>query len=174
MGYKFSGRFPDEPKLILAGGPHTSNWDLLLAIATILSLGVRINFMMKKEAFKFPFKNLFLWLGGIQVDRSNPKKMVLENIKAFETRDKIWIAILPEGTRKSAPVWKAGFVRIARQVNVPIFTLGLDARTKTLYFDRIFETAPDYGDERRRAPAVAAEFREYILSKYSGMNPENN
>ena len=58
VGYKIEGTFANEPKMILIASPHTSNWDLILALGTILSLGVRLNFMMKKEAFFFPLERI--------------------------------------------------------------------------------------------------------------------
>ena len=166
MGYKIIGRFPDEPKLVLAGAPHTSNWDLLLAIGTILSTGVRINFMMKAEAFKFPFKKLFIALGGIPIDRSNPKRVVVQTLRAFKNNEKMYLAILPEGTRKSVTSWKSGFIRIADKAGVPIFFLGMDAKNKTLIFDRLFEPTDDY-------VAQAEEIRLYAKAQFNGMNPEN-
>jgi 1-acyl-sn-glycerol-3-phosphate acyltransferase len=175
MGYTIEGKYPNEKKLVMAGAPHTSNWDLLLAIGTILAMGVRINFMMKKEAFKFPFSGLFKLLGGIPVDRSNPKRTVVETLHAFKHRDKLWLAILPEGTRKPVKSWKAGFVRIARTVNVPILIKGLDGRKKILYLDKVVQ--PHHNTDAKphgSAIAQAEELRLYCKEKFTGMNPENN
>ena len=88
-GYKVEGKFANEPKMILIAAPHTSNWDLIIALGTILSLGVRINFMMKKEAFFFPFKGLFMALGGVPLDRSSPKAVVKQTLRAFEEQGQI-------------------------------------------------------------------------------------
>ncbi len=174
MGYTFSGRLPDEPKLVIAAAPHTSNWDLLLAIGTILSLGVRINFMMKKEAFVFPFKNLFIALGGIPLDRANPKSVVKQTIKQLEDNEQMYLAILPEGTRKSVDRWKPGFLRIARTADVPVFLFGLDGENKILYFDKLVYPEHNTAD----SPSGAAvrqteEIRQYMMSTYSGIKPQN-
>ncbi len=168
-GYKFAGKFANEPKMILIAAPHTSNWDLIVALGTILSLGVRINFMMKKEAFVFPLKRLFMSLGGVPLDRSSPKAAVKQTLTAFEERDKFWLAILPEGTRKPVTTWKAGFIRIARNADVPIFIMGIDSRTKTLHFDRLITPS-----KTGKAIEQAEELRLYCKDKYYGINPENN
>lgn len=175
IGYKIEGQFANEPKMILIAAPHTSNWDLILALGTILSLGARINFMMKKEAFFFPFKKLFMALGGVPLDRSSPKAAVKQTLQAFEDKEKFWLAILPEGTRKPVTTWKAGFIRIARKANVPIFIMGVDSRTKTLYLDKLVQPENNT-DEKPSGSAIAqAEaLRLYSKEKYYGLNPKNN
>ena len=174
-GYKVEGTFANEPKMIMIAAPHTSNWDLIIALGTILSLGVRINFMTKKSAFFFPVGGLFKALGGMPIDRANPKSTVKQILREFEQRDKFWYAILPEGTRKPVDTWKAGFIRIARKADVPIFMMGLDARTKTLHLDRLILPAKST-DTKPSGSAIeqAEELRLYAKEKYSGVNPENN
>ncbi|PHR94213.1 MAG: acyltransferase [Robiginitomaculum sp.] len=167
FGYTFEGKFANEPKLVLIVSPHTSNWDLFLAIGTILALGVRINFMMKKEAFFFPLKSLFIALGGVPIDRSNPKRVVASTLRGFRDREKFWLAILPEGTRKPVNTWKSGFVRIAHKADVPIFIMGVDSRTKTLHLDKMVSAGP-------KALEQAEELRLYSKERYCGINPENN
>ncbi|MBL4854188.1 MAG: 1-acyl-sn-glycerol-3-phosphate acyltransferase [Robiginitomaculum sp.] len=163
VGYKIEGRFADEPKMIIIAAPHTSNWDLIIALGTILSLGVRINFMMKKEAFFFPFKGLFIALGGVPIDRSNPKATVKQILRTFEQRDKFWYAILPEGTRKPVKSWKSGFIRIAEKADVPIFIMGVNSRTKTLHLDRL----------AREGESIQA-LRQYVKDTFTGVNPKND
>ena len=174
-GYKIKGQYPNEPKMVIIAAPHTSNWDLILALGTILSLGVRINFMMKKEAFFFPLKNLFIALGGVPLDRSSPKRVVVQTLKQFRDNDKFWLAILPEGTRKPVQTWKPGFVRIARKANVPIFIMGVDSHTKTLHLDRLVWPV-QVTDKKTSGAAIkqAEEIRLYVKEKYSGVNPKNN
>jgi len=174
-GYKVEGKFPNEPKMIIIACPHTSNWDLIIALGTILSLGVRINFMMKKEAFFFPFKNLFMALGGVPLDRSSPKRAVVQTIKQFRDNEKFWLAILPEGTRKPVDSWKAGFFRIARSANVPVFMMGLDSRTKTLHLDKLVLTAADIQAKPKGSAVEQTELlRLYATKKFFGINPKNH
>jgi 1-acyl-sn-glycerol-3-phosphate acyltransferase len=175
VGYKIEGQFANEPKMILIAAPHTSNWDLIIALGTILSLGVRMNFMMKKEAFFFPFKGLFIALGGVPLDRSSPKRAVVQTMKQFRDTDKFWLAILPEGTRKPVKTWKAGFIRIARNANVPVYMMGLDSRTKTLHLDKLVLSIEDI---KNKPPGSAIEqtenLRLYAMGKFHGINPKNH
>ena len=173
MGYKLQGHIPNHPKLVVVGTPHTSNLDSVLALGTILSLSLRVNFMMKKEAFFFPLKQFFISIGGIPLERDNPRIAIRQSLKAFEKNDKLWLVITPEGTRKSVSSWKAGFVRIAHKADVPIFIIGIDSRTKTIHFDKlialkpVYKTSADYDFH-------AQEIRDYVRARYWGLNPENH
>ena len=48
LGWTIHGKLPDSKQIILIGGPHTSNWDLFLALGTMLALGVKV-FMDDEE-----------------------------------------------------------------------------------------------------------------------------
>ena len=50
-GWKMVGKLPPEKKLIIVGMPHTSNWDFIIAMACMQSVGLKVSFMMKREAF---------------------------------------------------------------------------------------------------------------------------
>jgi len=58
MGWKLVGKLPNLKKAIIIGGPHTSNWDLFLAMGSMLSVGLKFSWMMKKEAFHWTSQNL--------------------------------------------------------------------------------------------------------------------
>ncbi len=175
VGYKIEGKFPNEPKMMVIASPHTSNWDLILALGTILSLGIRLNFMMKKAAFFFPLAGLFKALGGIPLDRSSPKAAVKQTMQGFQDNEKFWLVLSPEGTRKPVTMWKAGFVRIARAANVPIFIMGVDSRTKTLHLDRLVLPNENTKDSPAgSAIAQVEELRLYSKAKFTGINPKND
>ena len=38
-GWKTVGHFPKDERVLLVAGPHTSNWDFVLAMSLILSQG---------------------------------------------------------------------------------------------------------------------------------------
>ena len=57
MGWKITGQFPHEKKIIIIGAPHTSNWDFIIAMSAVMSLRLKFKFMMKKQAFFWPFSN---------------------------------------------------------------------------------------------------------------------
>ena len=44
-GWKTIGQLPKDQRVVLIAGPHTSNWDFVLAMSLILSLDVRIHLL---------------------------------------------------------------------------------------------------------------------------------
>lgn len=119
-GWQIEGRLPDVPKLVVAGGPHTSSWDAILAIAFLLATGLDFRWMAKKEAFAHPLGGFMRWLGGVPVDRQAPKDLVQQMIDEMNRNEKFVLVITPEGTRKKVERWKTGFYRIALGAGVPI------------------------------------------------------
>ena len=61
LGWKMDGQLPNCPKLIIAAAPHTSNWDFIIAMLGVLSVGLKASYLMKKEAFFWPLSGLFKW-----------------------------------------------------------------------------------------------------------------
>ena len=47
-GWKTSGDLPKDERVVLIAGPHTSNWDFVLAMSLILSLDVQLNMAFQK------------------------------------------------------------------------------------------------------------------------------
>lgn len=165
LGWRFDGNFPPEKKLMVALAPHTSNWDFVVAMPFIMALKLKASWMMKKEAFFFPFKGLFMALGGIPTDRGAAGGLAKQVAKEFRQNEKMWVAITPEGTRKKAHKWKNGFLRIANAAGVPILLVAWDFPTKRICIDSLYHPTGD----------VEADMREIQrrFSKYRGRNPEN-
>ncbi len=165
MGWRFEGEFPKEKKLMVALAPHTSNWDFIVAMPFILALKVKVSYMMKKEAFIWPFKSLFVWLGGIPIDRKAPTNVVQQVTSAFKENDKMWVAITPEGTRKRVAKWQSGFLRIAYLANVPIMLVAWDFPNKCICLDSLYQPTGN----------LEADMREIQrrFSKYQGCHPQN-
>lgn len=163
LGWKVRGVFPKEKKMVLAAVPHTSNWDFILAMVAMLGGGVRLSFLMKKEAFFWPFKSLFIKMGGIPTDRSASEDIVQQITRWYDTHDNVWVGITPEGTRSSVKKLKTGFLRIAEKANVPVLLLSWDYPTKTIMLDKIWPTSGDYEQD-------AEDIKRYLVSKYTGRN----
>jgi 1-acyl-sn-glycerol-3-phosphate acyltransferase len=119
-GWRPQGQWPDLPKFLIVGAPHTSNWDGLLAVLYLLASGLDIHWMAKREVFDNPFRGILRWLGGIPVDRQAPQGIVEQIVERFNALEKFVVVITPEGTRKRVEKWKTGFYRIALGANVPI------------------------------------------------------
>ena len=167
VGMKVGGTIPDVPKAILLGTPHTSNWDLILAMGMKYALGLDYKWMMKKEAFFFPFAGMFKSMGGIPIDRKAAKDVVGQMEDWFAANEKAWIGITPEGTRAKVDKYKKGYLRIAYATGVPVFVVGVDKVTKTLVFDRFMELSGDIDADNH-------QIRNFVRNHYTGLKPENN
>jgi len=123
-GWRAEGKLPDIPKYVVIL-THTSNWDLILGMTfwSIVSHGffkAKLSWLGKKEAFRGPGGAFFKWIGGIPIDRGARHRAVEQVIQAFRSREKLVVAIAPEGTREKATRWKTGFYYIAQGAQVPI------------------------------------------------------
>jgi len=165
VGMKVGGAIPDVPKAILLGVPHTSNWDLILAMGMKYALGLDYKWMMKSEAFFFPFGGMFKAMGGIPVDRKAAKDVVGQMGDWFASQEKAWIGITPEGTRSKVGVYKKGYLRIAYATDVPVFVVGVNSVTRTLVFDRFMDLTGDIELDNDR-------IRNFVRSQYTGLKPE--
>ncbi len=165
LGWRVAGELPDVRRAIFAAAPHTSNWDFIVAMAGMLGLGIKLSYLMKKEAFFWPFKRLFLALGGIPLDRQSTHDTVEQLAQWFASVDQAWLAITPEGTRTKVNRWKTGFLCLASIANVPVVLVGWDYPTKTIYIDKIW---PASGDHVQDAEAI----RAYMNRKFTGKHLE--
>ncbi len=167
MGWKVEGQWPSEDKLVIVGAPHTSNWDLPLSLGMQMSTNLRLNWMMKAEAFANPLGGLFKRLGGIPIDRKAAGGVVEQTAEVFNRRDKMYLGITPTGTRSSKAGYRNGYLRIAYAAGVPVFIAGVDARRKVLTLDRIW---PLTGDIETDNDAI----RDYVRANYEGINPQRD
>lgn len=166
MGWTVHGKLADRKQIVLIGGPHTSNWDLPLAMGTMLAVGIKFSWMMKKEAFFWPLGGLWKALGGIPIDRGAYVDVIGQVKHVFETNDKIWIGLTPEGTRSKVDRFKTGYLRMAKGVGVPLFIVGLDSLNKRIVLDKLWDPAGDIETEN-------AAIKDYMYETYVGVNPEN-
>jgi 1-acyl-sn-glycerol-3-phosphate acyltransferase len=122
IGWKIKGQFPTEiKKAVVIAAPHTSGWDFIIGRAGFHVLGIRkINFLIKKEAFKFPVGPIIKVWGAIPVDRGKNNNTITMAGKMFQEKENLLLLITPEGTRKYTEHWKKGFYFIAFNAKVPI------------------------------------------------------
>jgi len=132
LGWKIIGGQASVSKAVLTAAPHTTNWDLFYTLLGAWALRIPIWFMMKKNHFWFPAGILWEKLGGVPVDRDKPGGMVAQMATAFSEREKLYLVIPPEGTRKQVPYWRTGFHAIARAADVPIWPWFIDYKNKRL------------------------------------------
>ena len=167
VGMRVGGTVPDVPKVILLGVPHTSNWDLILALGMRYALGLNYSWMMKKEAFFWPMAGAFKAMGGIPIDRKAAKDVVGQMSDWFASQDKAWIGITPEGTRGKVTKYKKGYLRIAYATGVPVFIVGVNSETRELVFDRFHDLTGDIDVDN-------AAIRTFVRNGYTGLKPINS
>jgi 1-acyl-sn-glycerol-3-phosphate acyltransferase len=165
MRWRLEGELPDHPQLVVAVGPHTSNWDFIVAMGVILALGVRVNYLMKREAFFWPLGGLFRWCGGLPLDRRRTSDIVPAIVDHYRQSPALWLAITPEGTRAKVGYWKTGFLRIASEAKVPVLVAAWDYPRRTFVLDRLWSTTEDH-------VADAAAIRRHVCASYQGRYPE--
>ena len=107
------GYLPVNEKYIIAVVPHSSYFDLIIAILIRTYSGLKIKFIGKNQLFNPITIFFFKFLGGIPVDRSKNNNLVDGVVKLFNQNKIEILAIAPEGTRKSVRKWKTGFYYIA-------------------------------------------------------------
>lgn len=129
-GWTIEGSLPPDPKLVVIGAPHTSNWDFVAMLAVMASFGVKASFMGKDSLFKGPFGRVMHRLGGIPIRRGVRQSVVEQMAAAFEAADSLILVIAPEGTRKRSDYWKSGFYHIARTAGAPILPAKINYEEK--------------------------------------------
>ena len=129
-GWRTQGALPAAPKMVMIAAPHTSNWDLPYMLFTAFVLRAKLYWMGKEAIFRWPFRGLFKWLGGIPIDRSTSNNVVDQSIAHFAKSDRLILTVPPAGTRKRVLNWKTGFYHIANGAGVPIVMGFLDYKKK--------------------------------------------
>lgn len=131
--------FPDIDKVVIVGGPHTSNWDGLLGMLSASALELNTAFLIKASAFKWPLGPYLRRMGGIPIDRTRATGAVEQAVELFRHSKRLAMVVTPEGTRTNAPRWKTGFYQIARLAKVPIVLAVPNYAKKELNFPLVLE-----------------------------------
>ena len=164
LGFKEEVTIPLPGKYILALAPHTSNWDFVLGRLYSNAVGLKCNFLMKKEWFFWPLGVLMRRMGGVPVYRSRQMGSTdLLAKKAIEA-DEFRLCITPEGTRKPNREWKRGFYYIALKANIPIVLYGLDYERRLIKCTKMVVPTGDIEKDMQ-------EIKEYFC-EFKGRHPE--
>ncbi len=158
-GWRLEGELPDLPKLVLIIAPHSSWWDGILGLLFKVALGADIKFMGKRELFRGPLGALLRKLGGIPIERRAAHDVVGQMVERFQSRERLWLGIAPEGTRKAVSRWKSGFWHIARQAEVPILPGYFDYSRKVIGLGPLFHASADMEADIAALRAFYVPFR---------------
>jgi 1-acyl-sn-glycerol-3-phosphate acyltransferase len=162
MRWRIEGVIPNLSKFVIIVAPHTSNWDFVVGVAAKGALGLRVLFLGKDSLFRFPFGAAMRALGGMPVDRSASHDVVQGIVREFARRDRMILALAPEGTRKRVERWRTGFYHAAHGARVPILPVALNWGKRTIEIGSLFTTTGD----------VERDVCE-LQSRFSGVNGKN-
>ena len=149
--------------------PHTSNWDFIVGMLAKWAMGVPVAFWGKDTLFELPLFGRWLrWIGGVPVDRHNPRGAVADMVERFAqaraTDAFLWLALSPEGTRRYRDSWRSGFYQVATQADVPLALAFFDYAARVVGVDSFIRLSG--GAERDMASI------EQVLGQRRGCRPE--
>jgi 1-acyl-sn-glycerol-3-phosphate acyltransferase len=156
---------PPGPRCIIVVYPHTSNWDFVVGYLAKLAAGLPAWWIGKHTLFRWPIARLLRAMGGIPVDRSAPGGLVPALLRELERRERLVLAIAPEGTRAYTDHWKSGFYRLALAAKVPVGLAFIDWRARVVGLTTYLSPT---GDEEADLAAIRAAY-----AGRAGRHPEN-
>lgn len=139
----------DIGSFVAIGGPHTSNWDFVVAMGMLHHIRFVTNkFLIKSTWMRFPLSLFFGSLGAVAVDREAIAKNEGQNTteefsKLFHAERKIALWISPEGSRSRREKWKTGFYYIALKAKVPIVMGYCDYSKKIIGMGKVIQPSGD-------------------------------
>ncbi len=163
-GWRMEGAFPDLPKVVLIGAPHSSNWDGIWGFAVLMALGLDLKVLGKDTLLKAPVVGQILKrLGVIPVDRKAAQGVVEQAARMIQSTDRFWYGLAPEGTRRVVEKWKPGFWRIAKAAGVPVVPAYFHYGRKVIGIGAPFQLTESYD-------ADVARIRDWYRSVSNGKN----
>jgi len=167
-GWKIQGSLPPgAEKSVLIAAPHTSNWDLPYTLMVAFSLRLTVYWMGKEQIFRFPFRGLMMWLGGIPVQREKSNNLVAASVEAIKAASgPLQLVVPPEGTRSKTRYWKTGFYHIAVGAQVPIVMAYMDYEKKISGLGPVFEPTGNIEVDMAQIKAFYANFKGKNASQF--------
>lgn len=170
FGWRIAWAPLPEPRGIVIVYPHTSNWDFIMGLLFRFGTGLQANWMGKDTLFRWPFRGLLIRMGGVPVNRRAASGFIGAAIEQYRTREWMWLALAPEGTRKHTDHIKSGFYRIALGADIPCGLGFIDYGTKTLGIETFVRFSGDlekdtallqafYASKTGRLPGGASDLR---------------
>lgn len=153
MGWTPVENFPQEPKMLFLGVPHTSAWDMVVAYLYATSQGAPIHILIKDKFFFWPVGAILRKWGAIPMKKASKgggAGALMQMIEAFNSHDRICMGMAPEGTRKPVRRWKTGCFVIAQKANVPIYAGYIDWGRKVVSYGEKFNVTGDMSADMLR------------------------
>ena len=155
-GFKVTGSFPSNNRVILVAIPHTSVYDMYLMFLMVYTLGIDMNFLAAKWIFSriaSPFrlytdpdkqgipwplgfiqKYIFIKAGGIPVVRSGKMNQLIIIINILKRKESFNLIIAPEGGITKTNKLKLGFIPLAKKLNAEVVPVQVDYKNKVFNF----------------------------------------
>ena len=152
-------------KSVMIAAPHTSNWDLVFAMAFYWREGVESHFFIKDDWTKGIHGWFIRKMGGIGVTRGKKNNLVDSAVKTFAEREAFILLVPAEATRKRVAKWKRGFYVIAQKANVPVSLGYLDYKNKIAGLGPLMHLSGNFEEDMIKIQ----NFYKNIHAKY----PEN-
>jgi 1-acyl-sn-glycerol-3-phosphate acyltransferase len=159
LGWRIEGELPNRAKMVVIVAPHTSNWDFVVGFLAYLALGIDCAWWGKHTIFRWPFGPFLRRFGGIPVVRSQSNNVVEHTVQEFARRERMLLALAPEGTRTRVETWRTGFYHVARGAGVPVLTVALHFDRRVVALGPLFELSGDQATDISRLRARFAEVK---------------
>jgi len=153
LGWKAINGVMPHNKAIIIGVPHTSAWDFIISYLYYTSVGGVANIVIKKEFFFWPVGYFLRKAGAIPIDRSKGASVAKQIIAVMNKRERMHLAITPEGTREKTTRWKAGFHTIARATGAVVYLGFFDFGKKEIGWLETLELTDDPKEDIKRMKA---------------------
>ena len=152
-GWRMEGAFPDIPKLVLIGAPHSSNWDGIWGFSAKAAMGLDLRVIGKHQLFWWPLGSVLRRLGVTAVNRDLPQGVTAQAAALISDADRYWFGLAPEGTRKPIPRFRSGFWKIAKDAGVPVLPAYFDYSRKVIGIGTPFVLGDDMNADIDRIQA---------------------
>lgn len=158
LGWDGEYHHPNTEKFIIIVAPHTSNFDFFIGFIYSRAFAMPFpNFLAKDSAFRGWIGKLGKKVGGIPVNRSERTNFVDQVAAEFKQRDRMILAITPEGTRSRTEYWKSGFYHMAQKANVPVIMASIDYARKYISCGDVAEITGDMDADIAKIRAYFAD-----------------
>ena len=134
----------------------------------MLALGFQASWLIAAKHVRWPLANFMRRFGGIPVHRSASQDVVSQTVKAFMDKDKLLLALSPEGTRKKVTRWKTGFWHIASQAGVPIQLVSFDYSRRIVECGPVIEVSNNIEDDMRQIQEYYKKVQAKDPDKFGG------
>jgi 1-acyl-sn-glycerol-3-phosphate acyltransferase len=154
-------------KFVIIAAPHTSNWDLVYALAVFWKYKIPVKYFIKDSFTKGLHGYIFKALGAIGVNRSKTGNLVHHAAATIKKMDRIALMVPAEGTRSKVKKWKTGFYHIAKKADVPVALGYLDYKNKIAGVGDLINLTSDFEKDMEKIETFYSNITAKYPEKYN-------